>query len=463
MKIVLAGAEKHMWKLIKMGAPNVLLSYYYMRDMGAGAKKALEEAKDAGMWVLVDSGAYTFLQQYKYNVQHEFTHAEMVRDLRANHKAHVEWIGEHAHLIDAYAELDLDQLVGEEEIWEWRENYRKAGGKAEIIVTPHDNFLDQVDQFAKRGYTYMGAGAGNDDATLSQLFSHPKLRESRMRVHGWAKTDWKSIAIWPYYSVDSSSWLAGAEYGDTFKYLGNRKMRVFDNKRKTIRQQWVRDFEELGINEEDILADKDWAVDQWNCSQWVKYAEDMVEYNTNAYWLTADERSESTALARNEYRTDQAIIRHDASAVVDVRDHPTQEFGRYCSTCYLASKCPVYEKDTTCTMMANVSITNTTGLRDALGMLLEKQTERALFAMLAERVLGVGADPLVSAELERTFDLALKTKKVFDDRDEVTVTAKGTGLISRLFGGFGKAGQAKPSERVPDAPEPIDITPEAGE
>jgi hypothetical protein len=65
------------------------------------------------------------------------------------------------------------------------------------------------------------------------------------------------------------------------------------------------------------------------------------------------------------------------------------------------------------------------------------QGQRVLFARFAEELDGQGADPTVSAELERFFRLLKDMKDISDTRDVMKLQLEaraGAGVLSRLFG-----------------------------
>lgn len=67
---------------------------------------------------------------------------------------------------------------------------------------------------------------------------------------------------------------------------------------------------------------------------------------------------------------------------------------------------------------------------------------------MSERVQNAGINPEVSKEMETLTKLMKDAKEITSvgGGDEVTIKAKGSGVISRLFGGYGRSGGgSKPS------------------
>ena len=209
------------------------------------------------------------------------------------------------------------------------------------------------------------------------------------------------------------------------------------------------DCEEAGVDYEKMLAD-DWReVNRLNCYQWVKFARHLDGYVSNAYWLEDSERKAIVVEQRAEAGVQDAgtLVRHDYKDQLPARELPIQDFARVCNTCFLAQKCPAYEADATCSLASRPGIKDHKGLQQMLFALLETQSERALFGAFAERVSGTPLDQQVSKEMQATVEMAAEIQKILSPRDEVSFKAKGPGLIAKLFGGYGRAGQGPPGQR----------------
>tara|TARA_B100001057_G_C22699717_1_gene891177 strand:- start:752 stop:1093 length:342 start_codon:yes stop_codon:yes gene_type:complete len=85
--------------------------------------------------------------------------------------------------------------------------------------------------------------------------------------------------------------------------------------------------------------------------------------------------------------------------------------------------------------------------------MIEVQGQRVMFATFAERMQGGVIDPALTKEMDLLFKITKTAHEVSNTSTEsVTITAKksngGTGIISQIFGGYGRAGGGgtKPSE-----------------
>ncbi len=489
MRICLAGAENRssLEALLKAEAPNLLMSYFYLRKQGDRGRGVLERAKGYGAWIIVDSGAHTFFVKYPWLDPRGGAHigftAEQVEDAKQKFlkkhdsledalgdiddymKEYIAWANEMGDLFDACAELDIDALVGYDKVLEWRDWWRESGFDIDkLVVTLHYGGDPEWKKMCAE-YKFVALAGGSTKQEYEEYFTNEiqTMSERKVFCHGWAMTNLEAITQLPFYSVDSTSWLMGAKFGITYEYGGSMKMKTYDSADKDVRKRFLAECKENDIDHDLLLADKSRQVNEWNALQWAKYSRDMLTYNTNAYWLSQEERNAETAEARAGFRTELAVVRHDTTPM-KVEQHPTLGYARFCNTCFLQTKCPVYEADSTCNLYQATDIADGKDLQNVMMKVMGIQTDRVMFAAMAEKVSGSSPDERVSKEMQNLFGLAKTAKDVFDMRDEVTIKAKGTGLIAKLFGGYGKAGQANPAE-VRDAPdhteynEVIDVEP----
>jgi hypothetical protein len=77
---------------------------------------------------------------------------------------------------------------------------------------------------------------------------------------------------------------------------------------------------------------------------------------------------------------------------------------------------------------------------------LSVQSDRVLFSAAAEKIQGASPDARVTKEMEALFGMIQTAKDVMDDRDEVTIKAKGRGVVSSLFQSFMQG--REPAEKV---------------
>jgi hypothetical protein len=463
-----------------MENPSVLMSYFYLRKRKDKGRALLEKVRDSKMWLLIDSGAFTFKIKYLW-LRSDFAHEgiatgkipqhkldearraagnpsrdEVIRELDEYVTQYAEWLKEFGEYADAYAELDLDVIV-DRMIWEWREKLKEAteGTKAEIIVTPRKfGKLNEWEEVFKKGYTF----AGVSGRAYKQFFHDmmPLLTQYKVRVHGWALTSYKAIAFWPFYSCDSTSWTAGCRYGITYNYRGNFKMGSMDNRRKSSRIGQQNKCKEAGVNYDDFVRDQYYAVNTYNLYEWVKYAKDMIKYNTNAYWMTHEKRMDVVQDERERWHTENSEPRHNLEPRA-LEKIPLLDYARFCNTCFLGGKCPHYKADTTCQIAARPEIRDAKDLQSMLLKLLEIQGERVLFGTFMEKIQGAPLDDRVTSEMQVMFQMSQQLKSLAEGEALVEVRAKGEGAISQLLQAFNNDRKApeepKKTAQIIDLPE----------
>ncbi len=199
---------------------------------------------------LLDSGAYTFIAQKK--------------------AAKVDWKGyveKYAELIvnrgiKYFFELDIDKLVGLDEVERLRELLERLTGKKSIPVFHRSRgqqyWLDMI-----QIYDYVAIGGIVTKEIKAREHKYLRwflqtAREKKTKVHGLGYTNSKGLEKYPFYSVDSTSWL-GSIWAILYQFDG-----------KAIKQ--VRKPENSRMTDYKIL-------DRHNLKSWIKfqnYAEDNL-------------------------------------------------------------------------------------------------------------------------------------------------------------------------------------------
>jgi hypothetical protein len=110
---------------------------------------------------------------------------------------------------------------------------------------------------------------------------------------------------------------------------------------------------------------------------------------------------------------------------------------RACNNCFLASRCPAFQRDSSCAFKIPVEIRSKDQLQALMRTVIEIQGQRVLFARFAEEIEGQGLDGNVGAEMDRLFKSLQAMKDVNDTRDvlRLEMEARGNaGMLTRLFG-----------------------------
>lgn len=206
-----------------MGIRNFLMSYEYLRTKGA---KQLKTYPDISLFI--DSGAYTYMANPEY---HDYT----VEQWEQHIQSYLNWARKHKDSIFGMAELDLQNLVGLDVVNRWRREYFEPfmlETGIPVCFVYHDDGLDVWDFMCKR-YPYVGFSSVSDDKVmdLSQFKEMLKYTEKyNSLAHGFGMTKTALLPELPFYTVDSTTWLVGLQYGEMNFWTGNKMTRLKKDK-----------------------------------------------------------------------------------------------------------------------------------------------------------------------------------------------------------------------------------------
>ena len=104
--------DKNFNVLYDMGIRNFLISYHYVQKKRLSTKKY----EDLGVKFFVDSGAFTYMSSLEHQ---EWSIEQWEKQIHS----YLNWIEKHQSIVFAFANLDLEYLVGGEKVQEWNEKY----------------------------------------------------------------------------------------------------------------------------------------------------------------------------------------------------------------------------------------------------------------------------------------------------------------------------------------------------
>lgn len=199
MNVYIAGVSGEKSRVLKSGLLNdrlqMLESFYYIHDW------MLPFIKNDWDFIL-DSGAFTFMSNAdkadgidwdEYTIKY----AKFVKE----------------HDIDLFFELDIDSIVGIKEVERLRVLLEEVSAKRCIPVWHKSRGLDYWKSMCQ-DYDYVAIGGIVSKEITRKDFKYftPMLniaRERNCKVHGLGFTQTKLLKKYPFYSVDSTSWLYG--------------------------------------------------------------------------------------------------------------------------------------------------------------------------------------------------------------------------------------------------------------
>ena len=225
-----------------MGVRNFLMSYEYLKTKGASQIK-----KHPDIHLFIDSGAFTYMSDPKYE-------AYKVEDWENHIKSYLKWVEQHKEQIFAFAELDLQYLVGLDTVNRWRREYFEPfmlrTGVPVCFICHEDE--DEIWEKMCQRYPYVGLSAATDNASpLPWYQKRLKIAEKyNSLVHGFGMTRTSILPQLPFYTVDSTSWKSGFRYGQLAAFNG-KKVQLFK------KEDWESKAFPIIDNYKDISFDKE--------------------------------------------------------------------------------------------------------------------------------------------------------------------------------------------------------------
>ena len=161
---------------------------------------------------LLDSGAFTFLTSMKGKKvdweQYVINYGKFVK----------------RHNIEFFFELDIDPIVGIQEVERLRAILEFEAGKKCIPVWHRSRGLDYWHNMTKK-YDYVAIGGiVTQEIKRSEYDVFKPLlkiaRSNNCKVHGLGFTNLSGMKKYKFYSVDSTSWLSGNKFGAIYLFDG---------------------------------------------------------------------------------------------------------------------------------------------------------------------------------------------------------------------------------------------------
>lgn len=274
--------DKNFNILYDLGIRNFLMSYHYVQT------KNLDVAmyEERGVKFLIDSGAFTYMSNPKYN---DYT----IEQWEAHIEKYLAWAKAHKSIIFAIASLDVEMLVGGDKVQEWNEKYFEPfmleTGIPVCFVWHHEATKLSWEQYCQR-YPYVGVSWGTDsyqDGTGGLKTGQRMLKVAEKYgavVHGMAMTRTSLLTKLPFYTVDSTTWMVGVQYGEVNWWRGTKMSRLKKDKWKGEMLDEI--CNTLGRNRELLLAEDNAEMIRVNVQAFQR-AEEYIQSRAKSklYWL----------------------------------------------------------------------------------------------------------------------------------------------------------------------------------
>lgn len=219
MKICLAGeAQKEMTQdLLKCSA--ILQSYYLIPEW------MLPIVRKCNFFIL-DSGAFTFINAQKQKRKNECDFDKYLNE-------YIKFINDND--VKYFFELDIDSIVGIEEVERLRKRLEEGTGKKCIPVWHKSRGKDYFIKMCQE-YDYVAIGGIVTKEIKPEDYKYFKwfidtAHSYGCKIHGLGFTNLKLLKYFNFDSVDSTSWLSGGRFGTMYHFNG-RELRIVDTKNR---------------------------------------------------------------------------------------------------------------------------------------------------------------------------------------------------------------------------------------
>jgi len=243
MKIFLSSAEstQNLYKVINevQKDMNLLVSFFYLRKKGsAQVKKVLDLVlkKSGGSKIMLDSGAFTFLNEYKTarGLGGSWFQNKKLHKIDCTPQEYFEdylrFLKKYAHYFDYIVELDVDFITGYRWVKERRKELIDLVGVEKVVPVFHPtipNCYEEWELWCKKySSSVLGIGGiAEGGINVDKLFLI--ALKNNVKVHGFAMTKQAFMFKYPWFSVDSSSWNTGQRFGQLFYFdVRNSKLSI---------------------------------------------------------------------------------------------------------------------------------------------------------------------------------------------------------------------------------------------
>ena len=283
--IIFSGVENkdyYNW-LYELGIRDFLMSYQYIQSNNIDMKARF---KDKGVRLFIDSGAHTYQNDPKYLEKGEEFWEEQI-------KRYLAWVEENKEYIFAIASADYENLVGAETVKRWYREYFEPfmlRTKIPVCFVWHQNSYADWETYCER-YPYVGLSSVNTEGValdLNEYSSKLKVAEKYgSLVHGFGMTRTSYLPKLPYFTVDSTTWLVGLQYGEINYWRGTRMSRLKKEKWKgDYLPKIINQYSEFNIDRDGLLAEEPKELIKVNALAFIS-AEKYIrtKLKSKMYWL----------------------------------------------------------------------------------------------------------------------------------------------------------------------------------
>jgi len=223
--------------LAPAGAKNILSSFYYINK----GYQPWALVREPSISLMIDSGAHSFRMARGKASRFSLTKFA---------EYYIEFIRKFQGLFHSFAELDLEEVVGQVICDRWFEQLKAVAPKLRCIRVWHPwHGFDRWKLYCKQT-DYVGIGGGWNTRNRVSRSILTKLvhyaYERGVKVHAFGCTSVNFLYDIPFYSVDSSSWVAGEMYGKAYELKGGQLVQ-HDLKNNTGTLKQLNEYSEITL------------------------------------------------------------------------------------------------------------------------------------------------------------------------------------------------------------------------
>lgn len=411
--------SKKFFSLFKRaGIKNVLISYFYIRQHLDYMEELLPELVADGGVFMTDSGVFSFLNDPNFDVKGF--------DWEAYIKEYTSWLKAHSKYIFSACNLDMDAYITHRTILMWNEQYFKPlEDDINIIYVAHRNIegcgeLGMVKEYCKL-YDYVGVSE-ELIGQASQIYQLAK--QTKTAIHGLAWTKPTVLRDYPFFSVDSTSWVNYQKFGSTPVWDG-KNFTQYDSNNKSIRKTLKNVCTKYGVKFDEFCSEKnpdgthnDDEGLTYSLRTWLDVLNDLgrmakTKLSTTLADLMEDKQFQlvgsptsakkglSGALANLNSSPSKSGVdyeqKEDGSEVAVYKKRTDmvpitameEIFGSalFCSNCYIQDKCPKFETGSSCAFDFSPANLKSDPFA-VIEHLISVQMDRVNRAMLMEKMEG---------------------------------------------------------------------------
>lgn len=266
-------------QLYDFGIREILVSYFYIQKNLSYYDKMLPLLKKDGGIFMTDSGAFSFMGKFPEGSD-EYEEAQHEEFWIPYLESYTKWIREHKEYIFSVANLDLDTIVGKRIVDKWNKKYFEPLEKEgiQVVYVAHESdeqpsIVGRLREYCQR-YEYVGVNQAHKDKA-AQIYQLIKMYHRR--IHGFAWTELGLIKHYPFFSVDSVTWLGGVRFGTTYDYDG-KNFRTLDYKHKYLRKAHRLKYEKGGVDFEQVTKKEERKnINKMNLLGWLGFRKEYLK------------------------------------------------------------------------------------------------------------------------------------------------------------------------------------------